>query len=73
MHYDKYSLSCIFFNQFSDIFSLICDNNGLLVQSKFADFLREILQVPCSVHESPTFGYRDNLPSSIIDGVCIQE
>ncbi|GIY88165.1 hypothetical protein CDAR_191261 [Caerostris darwini] len=50
------------------IFSLICDNNGLLVQSKFADFLREILQVPCSVHESPTFGYRDNLPSMIIDG-----
>ncbi|XP_035231003.1 dystrobrevin beta-like isoform X3 [Stegodyphus dumicola] len=50
------------------IFSLICDNNGLLVQSKFADFLREILQVPCSVHESPTFGYRDNLPTSIIDG-----
>ncbi|XP_054710755.1 dystrobrevin beta-like [Uloborus diversus] len=50
------------------IFSLICDNNGLLVQSKFADFLREILQVPCSVHESPTFGYRDNLPSTIIDG-----
>ncbi|GBM05106.1 Dystrobrevin beta [Araneus ventricosus] len=50
------------------IFSLICDGNGLLVQSKFADFLREILQVPCSVHESPTFGYRDNLPSMIIDG-----
>ncbi|GFX17432.1 dystrobrevin beta [Trichonephila clavipes] len=49
-------------------FSLICDNNGLLVQIKFADFLREILQVPCSVHESPTFGYRDNLPSMIIDG-----
>ncbi|XP_015909850.1 dystrobrevin beta isoform X2 [Parasteatoda tepidariorum] len=51
------------------IFSLICDNNGLLVHSKFADFLREILQVPCSVHESPTFGYRDNLPSTIIDGM----
>ncbi|KAG8196670.1 hypothetical protein JTE90_006579 [Oedothorax gibbosus] len=50
------------------MFSLICDINGHLVQSKFADFLREILQVPCSVHESPTFGYRDNLPSTIIDG-----
>lgn len=50
------------------IFSLICDANGHLVQSKFADFIKEVLSVPCSVHESPTFGYKDSLPSSIFDG-----
>ncbi|XP_076329774.1 dystrobrevin beta-like isoform X3 [Tachypleus tridentatus] len=50
------------------VFSLICDASGHMVYSKFVDFLREVLALPCSVLESPTFAYSDSLPGTIFDG-----
>ncbi|XP_067144154.1 dystrobrevin beta-like isoform X2 [Centruroides vittatus] len=50
------------------IFSLISDQNGHLVFSKFSDFIKEILALPCSVLESPSFCYSDGLASTIFDG-----
>ncbi|XP_044738342.1 dystrobrevin beta-like isoform X3 [Chrysoperla carnea] len=47
------------------IFSLISDNNGLLVPWKFNEFLQDILSLPASVYESPSFKYTENLGSTI--------
>ncbi|UYV65360.1 DTNA [Cordylochernes scorpioides] len=52
------------------LFSLISDGStGLLVYHKFVDFLREVLQLPCSVYESPSFSFHSSLPASIFDKV----
>ncbi|XP_015906448.1 dystrobrevin beta [Parasteatoda tepidariorum] len=50
------------------IFSLISDINGNMVFSKFADFLKEAMGLPCSVYESPSFFFTDSLPRTIFDG-----
>ncbi|XP_054720150.1 dystrobrevin beta-like [Uloborus diversus] len=50
------------------IFSLISDVNGNLVFSKFVDFLKEAMGLPCSVYESPSFFFTDSLPRTIFDG-----
>ncbi|UYV62534.1 DTNA [Cordylochernes scorpioides] len=49
------------------IFSLLSDSNGLLVYNRCCDFLREALALPCSVLESPTFSYREELAVSLFD------
>ncbi|KAF8787274.1 Dystrobrevin beta like protein [Argiope bruennichi] len=50
------------------IFSLISDVNGHMVFSKFVDFLRESMGLPCSVYESPSFFFTESLPRTIFDG-----
>ncbi|XP_062415505.1 dystrobrevin beta-like isoform X2 [Pungitius pungitius] len=39
------------------VFSQVSDSSGVLVQSKFDGFLREVLKLPSTVHEGPSFGY----------------
>nr|XP_017209339.2 dystrobrevin alpha isoform X4 [Danio rerio] len=41
------------------IFSQISDPNGLMIYSQFDQFLREVLKVPVSVFEGPSFGYTE--------------
>ncbi|KAG8175690.1 hypothetical protein JTE90_011577 [Oedothorax gibbosus] len=53
------------------IFSLISDVNGNLVFSKFVDFLKEAMGLPCSVFESPSFFFTDSLPRTIFDGQSV--
>nr|XP_056709903.1 dystrobrevin beta isoform X6 [Euleptes europaea] len=42
------------------IFSQMSDSNGLMVFSKFDQFLREVLKLPTAVFEGPSFGYTEN-------------
>ncbi|XP_023239631.1 dystrobrevin beta-like isoform X2 [Centruroides sculpturatus] len=49
------------------IFSLISEPNGLLIHTRFADFLKEALVLPCAVYESPTFSFKESLASRIFD------
>ncbi|TRZ10447.1 hypothetical protein HGM15179_016657, partial [Zosterops borbonicus] len=46
------------------IFSQLSDSNGLLVFSKFEQFLREVLKLPTAVFEGPSFGYTEHAPRS---------
>ncbi|KAM3603113.1 uncharacterized protein V6R79_016706 [Siganus canaliculatus] len=39
------------------VFSQVSDSNGVLVHSKFDNFLREALKLPTAIHEGPSFGY----------------
>ncbi|KAL6096119.1 uncharacterized protein ACO6RY_09886 [Pungitius sinensis] len=39
------------------VFSQVSDSSGVLVQSKFDGFLREVLKLASTVHEGPSFGY----------------
>ncbi|XP_062285462.1 dystrobrevin alpha [Scomber scombrus] len=41
------------------IFSLISDSSGIMVYSQFDQFLREVLKLPMSVFEGPSFGYTE--------------
>lgn len=52
-----------------DIFSQISDNNGLLLQWRFNEYLQEVLALPAAVYESPTFNYTDTLANSIFSPV----
>lgn len=36
------------------------DSNGLMIFSKFDQFLREVLKLPTAVFEGPSFGYTEN-------------
>ncbi|XP_066036288.1 dystrobrevin beta isoform X2 [Chamaea fasciata] len=46
------------------IFSQLSDSNGLMVFSKFDQFLREVLKLPTAVFEGPSFGYTEHAPRS---------
>ncbi|XP_064002594.1 dystrobrevin beta isoform X8 [Pogoniulus pusillus] len=42
------------------IFSQISDSNGLMIFTKFDQFLREVLKLPTAVFEGPSFGYTEH-------------
>uniref|UniRef100_F7EER0 Dystrobrevin n=1 Tax=Ornithorhynchus anatinus TaxID=9258 RepID=F7EER0_ORNAN len=42
------------------IFSQMSDSNGLMVFTKFDQFLREVLKLPTAVFEGPSFGYTEH-------------
>ncbi|XP_061481899.1 dystrobrevin beta isoform X1 [Rhineura floridana] len=42
------------------VFSQMSDSNGLMIFSKFDQFLREVLKLPTAVFEGPSFGYTEN-------------
>uniref|UniRef100_A0A8C3B2D7 Dystrobrevin n=1 Tax=Cyclopterus lumpus TaxID=8103 RepID=A0A8C3B2D7_CYCLU len=46
------------------VFSQVSNSSGVLVQSKFDDFLREALKLPTAAHEGPSFGYTHTLARS---------
>lgn len=47
-----------------DVFSQVSDSNGVLVLSKFDQFLREALKLPTAVYEGPSFGYTQTIARS---------
>lgn len=53
-----------------DIFTQLSDiGKNSLVFQKFDACLKDLLQLPTSVYEEPSFGYRDNLAKSCFDWV----
>ncbi|CAH2245304.1 dystrobrevin beta isoform X1 [Pelobates cultripes] len=42
------------------IFSQVSDSSGLMVYAKFDQFLREVLKLPTTVFEGPSFGYTEH-------------
>ncbi|XP_056407864.1 dystrobrevin beta [Hyla sarda] len=42
------------------IFSQVSDSSGFMVYSKFDQFLREVLKLPTTVFEGPSFGYTEH-------------
>ncbi|XP_041109359.1 dystrobrevin beta-like isoform X2 [Polyodon spathula] len=42
------------------IFSQISDSNGMMMYTRFDQFLREILKLPTAVFEGPSFGYTEH-------------
>uniref|UniRef100_A0A5F9D6N3 ZZ-type domain-containing protein n=1 Tax=Oryctolagus cuniculus TaxID=9986 RepID=A0A5F9D6N3_RABIT len=42
------------------IFSQMSDSNGLMIFSKFDQFLKEVLKLPTAVFEGPSFGYTEH-------------
>ncbi|EPQ13121.1 Dystrobrevin beta [Myotis brandtii] len=42
------------------VFSQMSDSNGLMVFSKFDQFLKEVLKLPTAVFEGPSFGYTEH-------------
>ncbi|XP_062293809.1 dystrobrevin, beta a isoform X1 [Scomber scombrus] len=46
------------------VFSQVSDSHGVLVLSKFDNFLRETLKLPTALHEGPSFGYTHTLARS---------
>ncbi|XP_048793336.1 dystrobrevin beta isoform X7 [Lagopus muta] len=42
------------------VFSQISDSNGLMIFSKFDQFLKEVLKLPTAVFEGPSFGYTEH-------------
>uniref|UniRef100_A0A7D9NK31 Dystrobrevin n=1 Tax=Xenopus tropicalis TaxID=8364 RepID=A0A7D9NK31_XENTR len=44
----------------SNIFSQVSDSTGLMVYTKFDQFLREVLKLPTTVFEGPSFGYTEH-------------
>ncbi|KAI1902005.1 hypothetical protein AGOR_G00040260 [Albula goreensis] len=46
------------------IFSQISDTSGIMIYSKFDQFLREVLKLPTTVFEGPSFGYTDQVTRS---------
>ncbi|XP_063775228.1 dystrobrevin beta [Pseudophryne corroboree] len=42
------------------IFSQVSDSSGFMVYAKFDQFLREVLKLPTTVFEGPSFGYTDH-------------
>ncbi|XP_031757766.1 dystrobrevin beta isoform X3 [Xenopus tropicalis] len=42
------------------IFSQVSDSTGLMVYTKFDQFLREVLKLPTTVFEGPSFGYTEH-------------
>lgn len=48
-----------------DIFSQICDGNGMMVMWKFNEYLQDVLALPAAVYESPSFPYSSQLANDI--------
>ncbi|KAJ8273000.1 hypothetical protein GJAV_G00096120 [Gymnothorax javanicus] len=46
------------------IFSQISDSSGVMIYSKFDQFLREVLKLPTTVFEGPSFGYTEQVTRS---------
>ncbi|XP_061843192.1 dystrobrevin, beta a isoform X4 [Nerophis lumbriciformis] len=46
------------------VFSQVSDSGGVMVLSKFDNFLREALKSTYAVHERPSFGYTNNMARS---------
>ncbi|XP_064203143.1 dystrobrevin alpha isoform X4 [Anguilla rostrata] len=46
------------------IFSQISDSSGIMIYSKFDQFLREVLKLPTTVFEGPSFGYTEQVTRS---------
>ncbi|KAJ8268125.1 hypothetical protein COCON_G00132970 [Conger conger] len=46
------------------IFSQISDSGGIMIYSKFDQFLREVLKLPTTVFEGPSFGYTEQVTRS---------
>ncbi|XP_062919197.1 dystrobrevin alpha isoform X10 [Mobula hypostoma] len=46
------------------IFSQISDSNGVMIYAKFDQFLQEVLKLPTSVFEGPSFGYTEQASRS---------
>ncbi|XP_071808063.1 dystrobrevin beta-like isoform X1 [Asterias amurensis] len=46
------------------VFSQISDSNGVLIHSKFDEYLKLVLQLPTAVFEGPSFGYSENAAQS---------
>ncbi|XP_035755037.1 dystrobrevin beta isoform X7 [Egretta garzetta] len=42
------------------VFSQISDSNGLMIFTKFDQFLKEVLKLPTAVFEGPSFGYTEH-------------
>nr|XP_031322553.1 dystrobrevin beta isoform X1 [Camelus dromedarius]XP_031322555.1 dystrobrevin beta isoform X1 [Camelus dromedarius] len=42
------------------VFSQMSDSNGLMIISKFDQFLKEVLKLPTAVFEGPSFGYTEH-------------
>ncbi|XP_017802835.1 dystrobrevin beta isoform X10 [Papio anubis] len=53
---------CISFvtGKYDDVFSQMSDSNGLMIFSKFDQFLKEVLKLPTAVFEGPSFGYTEH-------------
>ncbi|XP_024081580.1 dystrobrevin beta isoform X3 [Cimex lectularius] len=50
------------------IFSQICDENGHMIVSKFSLYLKQVLALPASVYESPSFVFREELATEVFGG-----
>ncbi|XP_073987187.1 dystrobrevin alpha-like isoform X1 [Rhodnius prolixus] len=50
------------------VFSQICDENGHMVITKFSLFLSQVLALPSSVYESPSFVYSEGLVMQVFGG-----
>ncbi|XP_033118680.1 dystrobrevin beta-like isoform X3 [Anneissia japonica] len=50
------------------IFKQISDASGMLVHSKFDDYLKYLLALPTTIFEGPSFGYNESLSKSIFNG-----
>ncbi|XP_043922568.1 dystrobrevin alpha isoform X11 [Protopterus annectens] len=46
------------------IFSLISETSGVMIYGKFDQFLREVLKLPTTVFEGPSFGYTEQAARS---------
>ncbi|XP_038057535.1 dystrobrevin beta-like isoform X5 [Patiria miniata] len=46
------------------IFSQLSDSNGVLIHSKFDEYLKLVLQLPTAVFEGPSFGYSETAAQS---------
>lgn len=54
---------------FADIFSQICDGNGVMVMWKFNEYLLDVLALPAAVYESPSFPFSNQLANDIFPSV----
>uniref|UniRef100_A0A0A9XY21 Dystrobrevin n=2 Tax=Lygus hesperus TaxID=30085 RepID=A0A0A9XY21_LYGHE len=50
------------------IFSQVCDENGHMVISKFSLYLKQVLALPASVYESPSFVFKEELAAQVFGG-----
>nr|CAD7195991.1 unnamed protein product [Timema douglasi] len=50
------------------IFSQISDGNGHMAVWRFAEYLQEVLALPATVYESPSFNYTEGLAATIFTG-----
>uniref|UniRef100_A0A7N6BLT2 Dystrobrevin n=1 Tax=Anabas testudineus TaxID=64144 RepID=A0A7N6BLT2_ANATE len=55
------------------IFSQISDSAGIMVQSQFDQFLREVLKLPMAVFEGPSFGYTEQAARTFAHGSVIKK